>query len=221
MVRLTEDCCPPQVVADLSVNVPPTHRLAMDKNAVQQILHDAQDAVDAAGVEKELRPVAFDKAVDLLAGPTPRDLSGAGDGGTEGGGKVAVGDKAAALAKRMHVDADKVARVFEFEDDDVALTIKRSVLSKDKAGATQELALLYAAARQVGGYDESHTKASEIRARADDMGVLDKGNFATHLTSKKDWFTRKGDGVNREFKVTTTGYEEAGKIIAKITGGQP
>jgi integrase len=44
------------------------------------------------------------------------------------------------------------------------------------------------------------------------MGVLDKTNFATHLTDKKDWFTRKGDGASREFKVTTTGYEEAGKL---------
>jgi len=191
----------------------------MDKNGVQKILHDAQEAVEAAGIEKELRPVAFDKAVDFLAGTTARGLTDAGDGPE--GGKGAVGDKAAALAKKIHVDPDKVARVFEFEDEDVALTIKRSALSKDKAGATQELALLYAAARQAGGYDESHTKASEIRARADDMGVLDKGNFAAHLTSKKDWFTRKGDGTNREFKVTTTGYEEAGKIVVRITGGQP
>jgi hypothetical protein len=221
MVRLAEDCSPPQPVADLSVNVPPTHRLAMDKNAVQQILHDAQDAVDAAGIEKELRPVAFDKAVDLLAGTTARDLSDPGDGGAGGGGKVAVSDKVAAVAKKMDIDGEKVARVFGFEEDDVALTIKRSALSKGKAAATQELALLYAAARQAGGYDASHTKASEIRQRADDMGVLDKPNFAAHLGSKKDWFTRKGDGANREFKVTTVGYEEAGKIVAKITGGQP
>jgi hypothetical protein len=194
----------------------------MDKSAVQQILEDANEVVKASKVGAELRTVAFEKAVDLLAGQTrvagatTHDGGGSGDGG---GGQV-VGDKAAALAKKMHIDASKIPYVYEFEDDDVSVTVKRSALADGKAGATQELALLYAAARQAGGYDESHTKVAGIRNRVESMGVLDKSNFAAHLTDKTDWFTHKGKAANREFKVTSTGYEEAGKIVLKITGGQ-
>jgi hypothetical protein len=194
----------------------------MEKSAVQQILEDANEVVKASKVGAELRTVAFEKAVDLLtgqmtrvAGATSHDGGGSGDGG---GGEV--GDKAAALAKKMHIDASKIPYVYDFEDDDVSVTVKRSALADGKAGATQELALLYAAARQAGGYDESHTKVASIRNRVESMGVLDKGNFAAHLTDKTDWFTHKGKAANREFKVTSSGYEEAGKIVLKITGGQ-
>jgi hypothetical protein len=196
----------------------------MDKSAVQRILEEANEVVKASAVATELRSVAFEKAVDLLAGTasrTPGGDGGAGGGGADaGGGGAAVDGKAVAVAKKMHIDASKVERVFDFEDDDVSLSIKRSVLAKDKAGATQELALLYAGARQAAGYDDSHTKVADIRSRVESMGVLDKSNFATHLTDKTDWFTHKGKGVSREFKVTSPGYEDAGKLVLKITGGQ-
>ena len=197
----------------------------MDKSAVQRILEEANEVVEASGVATELRSVAFERAVDLLAGTALRAPGGDGGAGGAGadarGGGAAVADgKAAVVAKKMHIDASKVQRVFDFEDDDVSLSIKRSVLAKDKAGATQELALLYAGARQAAGYDDSHTKVADIRSRVESMGVLDKSNFATHLTDKTDWFTHKGKGVSREFKVTSPGYEDAGKLVLKITGGQ-
>jgi hypothetical protein len=192
----------------------------VDKSTVQRILQDATEVLDAAGIEKDLRSTAFEKAVDLLAG-TPRttEAQGSADGAPNLGSSEDPGDKAKSIAKKMHIGAENIPYVYEL-DDDVSLAIKRSVLAKDKAGATQEVALLYAAARQAGGYDETHTRASAIRERAESMGVLDATNFASHLTSKTDWFTHKGKGANREFKVTTAGYDAAGELVVKIRGSK-
>lgn len=50
------------------------------------------------------------------------------------------------------------------------------------------------------------------------MGVYDTKNFATHMKSVVG-LTMKGSGQSREFKVTNPGYEEAGKIVTRLTGG--
>src|SRR5256885_12204817 len=50
----------------------------------------------------------------------------------------------------------KIKYIYDFEDDDVSVTVKRSALADGKAGATQELALFYAAASQARGYGEAH-----------------------------------------------------------------
>jgi hypothetical protein len=108
----------------------------MNKSAVQQILKDAQEAVEGSGVDKELRPVAFDKAVDLIAGvpkATPPTNGGGGGGGGGSGDRAggAVGDKAQKIAKKMGIDAEKLAYeklayVYDLEDEDVSLIVKRS-----------------------------------------------------------------------------------------------
>jgi hypothetical protein len=200
----------------------------MDKSAVQQILKDAQEAVDESGVEAELRPLAFEKAVDLLSGALKLTAQGGGGGSANGdaegqsGAGAEVGDKATRIAKRMHIGADKFPYVYDLEDEDVSLIVKRTIFPKTKANATREVALLYAAARQAGGYDEGHTSTAEIKKHCENMGVLDDHNFSAHMSAKKDWFTQKGKKpADREYKVTQPGYEEAGRIITRITGGQP
>jgi hypothetical protein len=197
----------------------------MDQEAVKEVLTAALAAVKDAKVPADLRPLAFEKAIDLLAGtatpgpappagssqqhqPTPPDLSGDA--------------RLAKIAQRTGTDTAKLAYVYDVDDDDVSVVIQRSKLSQSKAVATREIALLYAAARQAGGYDETHTSVSHIRQRVDDMGVLDEANFATAVKNV-DGMTSKGSRQNREFKVTQHGYEEAGKLITRLTttGGGP
>jgi hypothetical protein len=197
----------------------------MEQAAVQRILEDAQEAVDAASIKGDLRPVAFEKAVDLPAGVPVAGVAGEeggggrrGGGGSEnGGGGGPVTDKAKAIAKKMHITADKVEKVYDL-DDDVSITLQGSKFPKDRANATVDLALLYAAARQ-GGYGDTTTSYADLRAVADEFGVLDSGNFAGTIGKHKNWFTIKGTGKSRTVKVTNTGYEDAGKRIDEILAG--
>jgi hypothetical protein len=196
----------------------------VEQAAVQKILEAAQEAVDAASIKGDLRPVAFDKAVDLLAGvPAARGpllTGGEGDaGGSEnGGGEGAPAtDKAKAIAKKMHITADNVEKVYDL-DDDVSISVQRSKLSSDRANATLDLALLYAGARQAA-YGDTTTNVTDVRSLVDNFGVLDGKNFSSTLNKKKNWFTIKGSGKSRTLKVTSAGYEDAGKRIVELLGG--
>jgi hypothetical protein len=200
--------------------------MAYDQEAVEKILSAARAAVAAAKVPKELQPLAFGKAVDLLAGSAAPSESRPPSGGKpkEDGSDGKTGDSGTEeerlekIARRTGVDLSKLAYIYDLDDDDVNLVIQRSKLATSKAVATREIALLYCSARQAGGYDETHTPVSSIRQRVDDMGVLDTANFSTSVRNV-DGMTGKGTRQNREFKVTQHGYEEAGKLITRLTGG--
>jgi hypothetical protein len=199
--------------------------MAYDQQDVQKILASAHAAVEAAKVPKELQPLAFEKAIDLLAGSvapaSPAAASAkAKDDGSDGKTRDGVSgdERLAKIAHRTGVDTSQLPYIYDLDDDDVTLVIQRSKLATSKAVATREVALLYCAARQAGGYDDTHTSVSLIRQRVDDMGVLNVGNFATYVR-EVDGMTGKGARQNREFKVTQHGYEEAGKLITRLTGG--
>lgn len=198
--------------------------MVYDQDAVQKILASAHAAVQGAKIPKELQPLAFEKAIDLLAGPVPATTSGGGgqQGGDSNGGRggdpLTDDERLAKIAKRTGADASKLGYMYDLDDEDVNLVIQRSKLATSKAVATREIALLYCVARQAGGYDATHTAVSLIRQRVDDMGVLDESNFATSVR-EVDGMTGKGARQNREFKVTQHGYEEAGKLITRVTGG--
>jgi hypothetical protein len=101
----------------------------------------------------------------------------------------------------------------------VALIVQRSKLASSKAKATREVALLYSAARQAAGYDETHTPIASIKTRVEDMGVLNEHNFASHVKNTDGLSQRGQTPSTREYKVTQHGFEEAGKIINRVTGG--
>lgn len=182
---------------------------------VAEVFKVAIEAVRKADIPDKLEEVAFGRAVDLLSGrvstATAISVGSANSGGEHG-------ERMTKIARRMGVDAGALAYVYEIEDDGVTLVVQRSKLAKDKANASREVALLYAAARQAGGFDEGYTPSGEIRQRVSDMGVLDPNNFGPKLAAMRDWFAIKGSGQKREFKVTQHGYEEAGKIVNRVVG---
>jgi hypothetical protein len=183
---------------------------------VADILRVALEAVRKASIPDKLEEVAFGRAVDLLSGGVstaqPKGASSADGSGEHG-------DRVAKIARRMAVEPGALAYIYDIEDDGVTLIVQRSKLSRDKANASREVALLYAAARQAGGFDEAYTPSTEIRQRVSDMGVLDPNNFGPKLAAMRDWFAIRGSGQKREFKVTQHGYEEAGKIVRRVVGG--
>jgi hypothetical protein len=184
---------------------------------VAAVLKLALEAVRKADIPEALEEVGFGRAIDLLgAGVAIPKGQSATLGSSLGGGDH--GDRVTKIARRMGIDPGALAYVYDVDDDGVTLVVQRSKLAKDKANASREVALLYAAARQAGGFDEGSTPSGEIRQRVSDMGVLDANNFGPKLAAMRDWFAIKGAGQKREFKVTQHGYEEAAKIVHRITG---
>jgi hypothetical protein len=196
--------------------------MAFDRKAVEAVLKEARAAVEGASVPAELREVAFAKAVDLLSGHVAATTTTSQDADARSGEgdstKKFTGDeRLAKIAQKTGADVAKLPYVYDIDDDGVTMLIKRSQLSKSDAGATRELTLLFAAARQASGID-TLTKVELIRERVEDMGVYDSKNFSTDL-KKISGITIKGTGNARELKVTQHAFEEAGKLIARITGG--
>lgn len=197
----------------------------MNQDTVKEILAAALAAVNDANVPNELRPLAFEKAVDLLAGipapippspPVASRESGLGDG--DGGGAATEDERLATIARKTGVDVSKLPYVYDLDEDDVTILLKRSALGAGDAAATRELALLYTAARQAASYD-AQTSMGLVRAQVENMGVYDPKNFTTHLKNI-DGVTIKGSGKARELKVSQHGFEEAGKLITRLTGGE-
>jgi hypothetical protein len=122
------------------------------------------------------------------------------------------------IAKKLGVDTKTADYFFDPDGDDVTLAVSRSKLDSNKSTATKEVALLYCAARQAGGYDDTHTSVANVRAKVENMGVLDPPNFATHLKNIEG-LTVRGSGKDRVFKVTSHGYEQATTLMNRIKGG--
>jgi hypothetical protein len=192
--------------------------MSHDNPQVVELLTAALEAVTTARIPDDLRPVAFGRAVDLLSGTDSVSSTNASSTQEQSNETTPIGDQLAKIARRMGIEAKALAYIYEIDSEDVTLVVQRSKLSKDRTNASREVALLYAAARQATGIDNGHTSSANIRQRVSDMGVLDESNFAAKLALMRDWFAMKGTGAKREFKVTQHGYEEAGKLITRLTG---
>lgn len=194
--------------------------MAANSTTAKELLQAAHKAVVDAGIPEPLQEVAFTKAFDLLAGNKPATTP-------DGGGKVLdsgsvdntfTGDERfAKIAQKTGADVNKLPYVYDIDDEGVSMLVKRSQLGNSDAAATRELALLVAAARQAGGFD-TLTKIETIRERVEDMGVYDPKNFSTTVKGIPG-VTIKGTGNTRELKVTQAAFEEAGKLLNRLTGG--
>lgn len=188
--------------------------MRMDETSVRAILVAARKAVDEAGLPESLQAVAFERAIELLAGKVTPSPAG---GKTELEDELSDDQRVAKIAKRMDVDASLLARVYDLHEEDVSLIVKRAKLAASQAGATRQIAVLYCAARQAGGYDQETTNVALVRDRVADMGVLNEANFATHLKDA-DGISIRGSGPSRELKVTQPGYERAGELVTQLAG---
>src|SRR4051812_39552941 len=124
--------------------------MPVPKEQVVAVLRDSVAAVEAAEVPKDLRPIAFSKAFDQIAGiPATAAPGGSGTGnGESGGGGAAPSDAIGRIAAKLGIEAEIVERVFDVDQDGVHLTVPRSALNDAKKFAMQEIARLIAAARQ-------------------------------------------------------------------------
>jgi hypothetical protein len=182
-------------------------------------LRGAVAAVEAAGVPEDLRPAAFSKAFEHIAGGAPSAQAGREALGGADAGDVDRGDAVGRIATKLGLDAEVVSRVFDVDDEGVHLTVPRSALDDSKRTAMREVARLISAARQAAGLDEEYTPLATIREACDDRGVLNSPNFAAAMQALDgDGMRFRGPSASREVKVNAAGYEKAADIVRRIAG---
>jgi hypothetical protein len=192
-----------------------------DSESIREILKTAQEIVDGMHLEPDLRPVAYSKAIDLIAiGVASLEQRPATkEAGTAISKTPAHGTESShRLASAFGIDVELIELVYVASGDQLDLVLNRSKLPKERFRAMRTLTVLFAAGRQALGMDEGWTRVDLIREVCRDFGVLDSGNFAAAVSAVGDAFVMKGRGAQRELKVTRAGFEEAGRLILQLVG---
>jgi hypothetical protein len=197
-------------------------------NEVTDVMKEAVKAVEEAGVPDDLRETAFQKVFEALMalhlselqsaergpeGETGRSRADAPLGGSGGGG----GPSLQSIAARLGLDVELVEEIFYVDGDVLGLAIAPSKFDAKKAAATQEIALLLAAGRQSGGWEE-WTPVGAVREACRDYGRFDVANFATTIKRMGDVFSFRGRARQLEVRVTRPGYEKAGLLARELSG---
>ena len=188
----------------------------MATKKIEDVLREAAAAVDAAGLPDDLRGAAFTKAVDLIAGtqaPSAAEATGVPKPET----KKTTSDALEMIASRFGIDLDFVDEAFAIEDDVPSLAVGRTKLANSDKGATEQIALLVAAARQAAGV-EDWTESSVLREAAANYNRFDKNNLAYTVSSLEDDFSFSGKGQARRVKVRRDGFKNAGTLVKQILG---
>lgn len=195
---------------------------------VVEILNQAHEAVEKSQLPDELRPVAFEKAVDIILAltsppsdarrPTDRGVQDTDADRRDGNSAMDVVDK---IAGALQIEVGVVERVFgEHGGGQPRIILPSPKLSPSKSAATREIALLVVAARTAVGLDpDDYTPVREIRKVAEDFNKCDPANFASTIREMNQYFRVRGDNQSREVKLNQPGREAAIQMISKLGGG--
>jgi hypothetical protein len=184
---------------------------------IKEMMMEVVKALEEAGVPDDLRVTAFERAFDALIGTpgessatTPAALPAAGDGTPP-----TDGPSLASIAARLGLDPELVGEIYYVDGESLGLAVAASKFHAKKAAATQQIALLLAAGRQAGGWDE-WTPASRVRDVAREYGRFDQANFATTMRRMGDVFSFRGRGRDLEVRLTRPGYEQAATLARDL-----
>jgi hypothetical protein len=198
---------------------------------LQERLKQAAAAVQEAGVPQDLRAVAFEHALDALgvgkpSWPAPSGTPGAltppfSPGASAGAQQLAVGGREAgaslfgAIASALSMDRDVVGRIYDEEDGQIRLIMKRTMLleADKKAASMRHVALLVVVGRQAAGLEE-YTPYDAIREECRELKVYDGPNFATEVGKLE--FRTTGGRNSREARANRHHYDEAADLIRRI-----
>jgi hypothetical protein len=125
------------------------------------------------------------------------------------------GPSLAAIAKRLGLDPELVGEIYYIDGDRLGLAVASSKLDGKKAASTQQIALLVAAGRQAGGWEE-WTDVSLVREAARDYSRFDQANFASTIKRMGDVFSFRGRARALELRLTRPGYEQAANLVRKL-----
>lgn len=185
------------------------------------VLAQAVKTVEDAGVPDDLRVVAFEKAIDLIAGTDPlairrQDMAAAS--GDSAQGPSSSSSVMEAIANRLKLDPSIVREVFDVEEGVPILIVQSSKLATAKRAATKEIALLMVAARQAAGIDD-YTMLADIRPMAEHFAKYDS-NFSASINQMDDALSFKGKDKNRAVRLRQQGWEQATTLVSQLGGGK-
>lgn len=192
----------------------------IDINDPVGVLRRAQELVDEADVADDLRPAAFTAAVELVSrgvslasqAPEARAVQTTPPG-------IASGDSALAkIAQALGVDEESLAYIYEEDGGDLRLVVRRSLLPNpdSRAAAMRDVAQIVMAGRQLGGLAD-WTTYERLRAEAEELGVLDRANFATEIQTLD--IRVQGGRRSREARLTRHGLDAAIALIRRVIEG--
>ena len=187
----------------------------MNPNDVESILAGAVKAVTDAKVPDDLKSVAFERAVDLLAGRLPPAATPSIAAAVVTPDPVAsVAARLDRVAARLGLPHDVVEAVYAEGRDGLHVNVKPDRLSRSKSAGARELAMLVAAMHQAES--DEPTSADEIRRVVEDYNRYDQPNFASSLVALKGPFLVSGPSRARTFKLTRPGWAEAAKLVSRL-----
>jgi hypothetical protein len=170
---------------------------------VVQRLREASDAVNAANLPADLRSAGLVLAF-WTGGAVGTHQTTRQEAGMPG-----------SLAEQLGVDSAALGRIYEIEEDQVALILPRRALDRSKSTAMAEIAHLVVAARQSLGHGD-WTPAETVRHACEEMGVLD-GNFGRSVQQLQgEGFRVRGNGAQRELRMNAAGYEATAALIQRV-----
>lgn len=190
----------------------------MNPDDVTHILAGAVKAVTDAKVPPDLASVAFEKAIDMLAGPRSVAASTTATSGQTPASVAApippTGSAIDRLATRLRLSHEVVEAVFTENGDELAISVPPDRLAKAKSAGAREIALLVAAARQSSSDDPTTT--DQIRRAVEDYDRFDGPNFASALSPMKGTFLVAGPSRSRTFKLTKPGWTAAASLVGRL-----
>jgi hypothetical protein len=192
----------------------------MTQDEIKRIMIEVIQAIDDASVPDDLRVAAFEKTFDALLTPVVSGVRPAADsfpGRQSPQPTGAAGPSLGAIASKLGLDAELVEEIYYVDGDNLGLAVAASRFDSKKAGATQEIALLLAAGRQAGGWDE-WTPVSRVRDVCREYGRFDPANFATTVKRMGSVFSFRGKAREVEVRVTRPGYEQAANLARELGG---
>jgi hypothetical protein len=187
----------------------------------KDILVAALRAVREAEIPESLQPTALSKAIDLITGVNTRTPEGrAATDRTESRAPASAGSMMDGLVNRLKLTPEIVGEVFHESDGQLHLSVApKSISGASAKAATEEIAVLVAAARQASG-DEEFTASDEIRKVASDFGKLNEGNFARYIGDMTNEFQFSGKGASRKVKLKRVGWARATELVNRLGGGE-
>jgi hypothetical protein len=191
--------------------------MKLTPDEVKRLMREAVQAVEEAEVPEDLRATAFEKSFDALIG-----AGGADERETRRDTHAPTvvppsdGPSLEGIAARLGLELALVEEMYYADGDSLSLTVASSKFDPRKAGATQQIALLLAAGRQAGGWDE-WTQVGHIRDACRDYGRFDVANFATTVKRMGDVFSFRGRARQLEVRVTRPGFEQAAALARDLS----
>jgi hypothetical protein len=183
-------------------------------------LRTAAKIVEDAGVENDLRTIAFKYVLQVLQAPEsppapgrPADLGIPAEAApSPADGALSVLSR---IAQALGVDQDFVAKVYEEDDGQVRLILKRGMLPQPdrKAASMRHIALLVVVGRQAAQLEE-FTSYDAIREECRELNVYDRPNFAAEVARLE--FRTRGGRNSKEAKANRHHFEEAADLLIRL-----